>query len=392
MRECLETIKDEYYYQVTRGSLVTIHSSDWHFGAYDPKLQYDTLNKELFNLLDNIKFDMFFIQGDLTDSKTMASSDNIMYASMAIARAVNLCIKNNATLVLLGGTKSHDADQLKLFYHYIYSSEVDIRIIESIDFIYAKNAKILCIPEEYGKGSEYYDKYLFQSGEYDFAIVHGMFKGAVVGHNAPTKDGDHSPVFCIEDFVNCRSFISAGHIHTAGCFAKYFYYTGSPYRWEYGEEQDKGFLIGLVNLDTFEHYLHFEKINCLTYITMNLDTILSSPPDQIVSYIKQQKDINNIDFLRVQFLIAPNEAQLNTLEILKKYFRNNSTVKIDTSKLNDMKKEALQENKALLDKYAEYSYITDPNLTPEEIFVRYVNQEMKCEYISLEELMSFLTE
>ena len=88
----------------------------------------------------------------------MSNSDVIMYASMFIDQVVQLCRNKNATLVILHGTASHDANQLKLFYHYI--GTLDIRIIEHIQFEMIKESKVLCIPEEYNMGSDYYTNML----------------------------------------------------------------------------------------------------------------------------------------------------------------------------------------------------------------------------------------
>ena len=146
--------------------LVEIHTADIHFGAMDPKVQYDILMEQMVKPLYSIRFDAFFINGDLFHHKFMSNSDVIMYALLFIDEIVKLCIRNNATLILLHGTYSHDADQLKLFYRYI-NSGVDIRIIEHIQFQDIKGTTVLCIPEEYGKGKEYYEQNLYYAQEYD---------------------------------------------------------------------------------------------------------------------------------------------------------------------------------------------------------------------------------
>ena len=144
--------------------LVEIHTADIHFGAMDPKVQYEILMEEMIKKLELIHFDAFFINGDLFHHKYMSNSDVIMYALLFVDEVVKLCIRNNATLVLLHGTYSHDADQLKLFYRYI-NSGVDIRIIEYMQFQNIKGTTVLCIPEEYDKGREYYEQALYYTQE-----------------------------------------------------------------------------------------------------------------------------------------------------------------------------------------------------------------------------------
>lgn len=67
-------------------------------------------------------------------------------------------------------------------------------------------------------------------------FMHGTIEGAIYRDMV-----GQSRLFTIDDFINCRGPIISGHVHTGGCFNSYFYYTGSPLRWKYGEEETKGF-------------------------------------------------------------------------------------------------------------------------------------------------------
>lgn len=59
-----------------------------------------------------------------------------------------------------------------------------------------------------------------------------------------------------------------------------------PYRWAFGEEEDKGFLILLHNMDTREYYMHFEVITSHRYDTVNLDDMIMEDPKNIIEYVK----------------------------------------------------------------------------------------------------------
>lgn len=381
---------NDYIVNFKRGTLTMVSSSDWHFGAMDPKYQYDTLETGLFSKLDQIYFDVFFLLGDIYDHKLMANSDAIMYSGWAVKRLVEICKSKGATLVILSGTESHDANQLKLFYHYLQDPFIDIRIVEKLCFQYIKGARVLCIPEEYNMGAEYYEKYLFWSGNYDVAIMHGMYKNAVYGATDTNKNTQKAPIFEIDDFCNCSGLILSGHVHVAGCYNTYFYYTGTPYRWCHGEEQDKGFMITLLDLDTGQHYNHFETIECMKYVTVTLDELLNSEPENIISYITDLKNNQNIDFLRVKFKNSVTDEQVPVIEIIKKYFRGNTSIRIEIA--NRKREQIVSENKEMIDKYKDYEYVLDGTLNPYQIFVRYVNQQVGHEYISVEELMEILSE
>ena len=367
-----------------RGTLVEVHISDIHFGALDSKYQYDTLNSQFLEVINTVHFDILSIDGDLFDHKFLSNSDAIMYATMFINRCVAICKQKNATLVLIHGTNEHDANQLKLFYHYLNDNELDIRIVEHAKFEYIKGAKILCIPEEYGKGKEYYENLLY-SGIYDGVFMHGTYKNAIYGKNEEDLDSSREPVFSMNNFSLCRSAIISGHVHTAGCYDKYFYYNGSPLRWRFGEEEDKGFSIVLRDLDTGAHYFEFFPIISERYDTINLDHMLMEDPKHVIEHVKNLQ-ANGIHNIRIEFTID-NEENLN---IIKSYYKNNGTVKIkaDVQKT----KQDIQAEQILTERYKEYDYIMDKNLSEYEILTRYINQNKGYAYITTDELIAILNE
>ena len=96
-----------------RGHLIEIHLADLHFGAFNPKQQYDILMNQVYTKIDMIPhIDIISIDGDIFDHKVMSNSDTVLYATKFIDHLVYLANKKDATLVILGGTYSHDFDQL----------------------------------------------------------------------------------------------------------------------------------------------------------------------------------------------------------------------------------------------------------------------------------------
>ena len=94
--------------------------ADIHFGCNEsPEYMYNQLKIQFIDRLYKIDFDIVSICGDLFDSKFMSNNVAITYALLFIDELVKLCSYKNATLILLAGTLSHDANQLSLFYHYI---------------------------------------------------------------------------------------------------------------------------------------------------------------------------------------------------------------------------------------------------------------------------------
>ena len=363
---------------------VEAHIADIHFGVIDPQVQYQILQEQFLNYLASMKtLDIVSINGDLYDHKFMANSDAVMYAAYFVNQLVQICKSKNATLILINGTGSHDADQLKIFAPYMRDPTIDLRlVISDAQFHFVKGKKILCIPELYNKGYDYYDYFLSKQGIYDSCYMHGTFIGAIHGKNTHDLDSDREPVFSIEDFTMCRGPIIAGHNHVHSRYKDDFYYSGSPIRWKFGEEEDKGFIILLHKPSTRQYLIHFEPIKSFRYDTVYLDNMLQDDPRYIIDYISSLKQ-QGIDFLRVKFTIN----DIDKINILKNFYRTRSDVKIET----DFEQVKLQEEiNNLEQKYQKYDYLFDKNLSSNEILVRYINQEYTDSYWTVDSLKQFL--
>ena len=374
---------DEYKFDIerrtTRGVLSMVHLCDLHFGVIDPKEEYDILEEQILKKIEGMPIiDIISINGDLFHKKYMSNTGPVLYASLFMSRIREIAIKKKATVILIAGTREHDAGQLQLFYHYLNDPEFDIRIVETIQFEYVKGAKILCIPELYNIDENIYKNFLWDSGIYDMCFMHGTIKGSVYGDNA-----GQSRLFSINDFGNCLGPIISGHVHVAGCFEKYFYYGGSPIRWRFGEEAEKGFLIVLYDLDSRYHYTHLIPVYSFKYDTVNIDDLMTNDPKDIIEYINNLKEKENIDYLRIEF----NEKfPSDNIELLKAYYQTNGKIKM---KLNRSK--SYMESKSVdSKKYNEYSYMFDKNLSPYDILARYINEQENSVIITGDQIKELL--
>lgn len=373
----------DFGYHYKRGELYSVHISDLHFPVMDPKVQYNILEEQFLGKVQNLpRLDLVCINGDLYDHKVMTSSDATLYASMFVARLVDICKEKNATLIILQGTISHDANQLKIYLHYMNRTDVDVRIVTNIQFEIVKNARILCIPELYGIPEEIYQNYLTYSGFYDLAIMHGTFHGAVMKDNA-----GNGRVFFIDDFNNCRGPIIAGHVHKPGCFDKHFYYCGSPYRWRFDDDHEKGFILLAQSLDTGYYYLWREEIISSIYKTITLSELINNNPKDTIDYINKIKQDQNIDYIRIKFdfsMDLSNKMQINN------QYKNNEYVSLEYfSQEKEMQREI--ENKAK-ENNKKYSFLVDSGLSDYQKFVMWVNMAKGIDnYITVEELESLLS-
>lgn len=369
-----------------RGQLIEIHLADLHFGAFDPKLQYQILMEQVYNKIIQLPvIDIISVDGDIFDHKVMSNSDSALYATKFIDALAYVAKIKNATLVLLSGTYSHDFDQLKLFYHYMDRTEqdgADIRVITNIQFEYIKGAKILMIPELNGVSEEVYQKFFNESGWYDEAFVHGTFEGAVYGDITT----GNSRLLKGEDFLFCKGFAISGHVHKSGCFQGFYYYCGCPYRWKFGEEEEKGFLLVVHDLDTQIHYVEFEPISSCRYDTIFIDELISEDPKVICDYINAKRVTEGIDYIKVKFRV-PIPGRNKT--IINSYYRNNPTTFVEFLNVDEVA-QSKQQNEAF--ENSQYSYLIDPSISDFERFVRYVNENEGEEFISVQQLTELLGE
>lgn len=369
---------------INKDLFVEAHIADLHFGVMDPLKEFRILQEQFLNYIDSMNvLDIVSINGDIFDRKLLANSDAVMYAMYFVQNLVNICIRKNATIILISGTASHDADQLKLFTPFIRSG-VDIRIIFETQFIFVKGKKILCIPEMYNMGEEYYLRFLQYSGLYDSCYMHGTFMGAIRGKDEADLNSNREPVFSMEHFASCKGPIISGHNHVNSVYKKDFYYCGSPIRWRFGEEGEKGFLILVHNLVTRKYLVHLEPIYSFRYDTINLDDMLKSDPRFIIDYINKLKS-DGIDFIRIKFTKNDSEK----ISILKSYFNNRSDIKIEANFEREKIKRQLQE---MDEKYQEYDYLFDDNLSSKEKLVQYINQQENSTYWTLDNFESFVNE
>lgn len=376
-------------YPPRRGITLQAHISDIHFGVMDAKTEYDILKNQFILPIMDLPLDIISIDGDLFNKLDMCNSDAVLYATLFVNDIVSIC-KNNktrgidTTFMIIMGTKSHDADQLRLFYHYLDDPDIDIRIVEQIQFEIVKGVRILCIPELYGTKEEVYRHFLWESGEYDMCFMHGTIEGSVYGNNA-----GESRVFRPQDFGNCNGPVIAGHVHPGGCFHSFMYYNGSPIRWSFGEEGPKGFQLVLYDLDTRYHYVHLEQIHSFRYDTITVDQLFdltNDDPKKIIEYVNTLKN-NGIDYIRLKCRSTPNTV--DAIGILQEYYRTDKRIKFKIEKPDVNKDTFTEEANAIYDKY---NYIFNKSMSPYDILARFINDNETDVLITADDILALIRE
>lgn len=363
--------------------VMEIHIADIHFGSIDPAKQFAILNEQFLQPISRLDFDILSIDGDIFDKKFMANSYAIMYAMEFVRRCAELCISKCATFIIISGTESHDAGQLKLFYGYKEDPRLDIRIVETISIEKAQGLKILCIPEEYGKGEEYYRDAL--RSICDTVFMHGTVVGSVYGANKENLNSSKYPVFSLDSFSGCMGPIICGHVHKAMCLNGYIYYCSNPIRYRFGEEEDKGFVIMLHDRNSSRHCMNFIPIESFRYDTIDISQLEYNDPNVVINYLDGLL-ASGIDNIRIDFS-SLNEPSIQ--KIIEQYYANNPNISIKRYVEKDEPK--INTTEAIASKYSELDFLLDPTMDSYAKFVAFINHNMGSQYITVEKLKSVLS-
>ena len=347
-----------------------IHISDIHFGAMNPKFQYDLLTNGFTNKIKDINFDILFLNGDLFHKSYMAESEPVFYAMTFIRDIVDICKSKNASLIILQGTLSHDGNQLRLFNDYTYMDDVDVRIIREASIFTIKGVTITCIPEMYNMGKNYYVPYLNERSH--ICVVHGMLEDVIPVLKLNSKGlDDRVPLFKTSDFLN-KDLVMAGHVHKR-IIKDNFVYCGSPYNWSFGDDEPKGFYIVNQKYIDNDYNINFIEIPSPRYIDIDIDNyIISNPKLESLIKIVEEKIIENNP--TNNFRICTTMASVNNLSIiqgLKIYFEKSkisSNIKFKINKV-DKFSDDVEKFREESDKFG---FVLNKNLTPFEALSMYI--------------------
>lgn len=368
-----------------RGISFQVHISDIHFGIIDPKTEYDILQDQFINKIRGMPLDCISIDGDFFDRLFPSNTDAILYANLFFSELVKICKENrynniNTVLVVIAGTKNHDADQMKLFYPYLDDKELDLRIVEKIQFEWINGCRVLCIPELYNVSEESYIEVLWKSGSYDMVFMHGSIEGGIYDN----KMGQ-AKVFQPSDFGFCLGPVIAGHVHTGPSLHGFCYYNGSPIRWNFGEEEPKGFQIVLYDMDSRYYYIHKEIITSFKYDTLSIDDILLSDPQSIIKYINEKRENEGIDHIRLKCTSTVDNQ--DTINILKEYYRLDKGVKFQ---INKKSSNVINETQSSL--YNQYDYLFNRSMSPYDILAKFINESQSDIMVTSDQIINALKE
>ena len=375
--------------------------ADIHFGIHSTKKLYEELDTIFISYISNNDIDIVFICGDLFDAKLYVNSSNTKLATAFWMKLMRVCTRKDIKVRVVGGTLSHDNDQVPLLETISQDFPVDLKYYPQVstEEIFP-DFKVLYLPEEYvSNGAEYYKEYLGDN-KYDMIVGHGLLKE--VGFCALKQESEKSIssayMFDTNELIKCcYGPIVFGHIHEHQLIKSYAFYCGSFSRWSYCEEGDKGFLVFDYNTSkkTFDYEFIINTL-ATKYDTMEIKCINKNNEQEdilfkrILDEIKMLVDGLEYDNLRLKFYILDGIKNIGLLtSLITATFGKYKNVKIviENKIQKNMEKDLNEKLTILMDRYG---FIFDKNMPRANTVSKYIETRYK-ENISVEDILKYTT-
>jgi DNA repair exonuclease SbcCD nuclease subunit len=376
---------------------------DLHWGALDPNHLTEELDEIFYNWIVSNKVDAIIQLGDYFDKRLSLDSADSKAAFHFAVKICQFCQKNNILFRICKGGIAHDFFQLDNF----RALEAEYSVFRIIGTAQHEELfplfDVLWLPEEYPTNYEdFYNQFLFnEEGDllrYDAIFGHGEIDVAAGWSRTIESERHyggtptHSAEFLLE---HSSSVVQFGHIHKRFRYKKLLGYPGSFTRWQFGEEEPKGFEV----LD-----LKFsEKTNSWTtkvqfventvasqYKTFAASEILdvTDTIDELVRKI--QFEATQYNKLRVKMLDFP--IGIEELSILRGSLLENQNISIVTTAQSIIQTNNTDEEDLSIDEDNEtksslhLDYLRDYNLTGEEKLLKYIHEKFLCTEITLDDV------
>ena len=201
--------------------------------------------------------------------------------------------------------------------------------------------KVLYLPEEHILDKkEYYKEFFEEDQKYDYIFGHGIIreamKEAAVQNDTSSDKRKKVPVFSTAEFRRiCKGQTYFGHYHVNTDMDDVFY-VGSFTRWQFGEDQDKGFYETCFNTKKETYTNKFIK----NELAKMYKTISFGYKDKIFDDVDTlHQELDRVDHLiktdafdHVRFEVNIPETQENpefVIDYLKERYKFNKNIKVN---------------------------------------------------------------
>lgn len=349
--------------------------NDIHFGIKDSQRIYEELKQFIKFLEDNGKdLDIVIFAGDYFDRKLTVGDPGTLYAISFFKNVIDICKKEKLKLRMIQGTRSHELNQLSLFFPFINSEGLDFKIIETVtEEELMPGFNVLYIPEEYPESSEEHYK-IYKEKEYNAIFGHGSWDFVSFENQkeqAIRTDILSTPVFVFEEWKDSlkNGFASFGHIHSRHKYKGKIFYSGAFSRWDFSDISERGFTHFEYDTEKKEYKVNFiDNIEAPTFSNFSLSSI-EKIKDMSMSDLQTvlNEVIDKFDNIYIDVSGISKDKQ----ELIRNQYRDSSNVKIRSSDRVVMLKESEDQEK----KFKKYDYIIKRELPLNETIKRYIKEE-----------------
>lgn len=368
--------------------------ADLHIGsikdiAYFYNVTTDIIEKEVIFK----KTDVVMILGDYFHKLFKVNEEYVSLAINIMSYLIRACKRSNTKIRIIYGTESHEMNQYKLFNYHITSSDVDIKIFDTVTDETIDGKNILYIPEEYiNNKHNHYSKYLYSDKHYDYIFGHGIIEDgmpSIVSYsNENNKNNEKQvPRFKSGELSAVSNITVFGHYHCYTDMHNNVYYLGSLFRDSFGEEEPKGY--GIIEDDKFMFIENTEAYIFKTYEFSPSSNIYDSSENimnEITKIKNEYADIfNGNKHGRIRLVFKTPESLDPTFrENLKTILFNDSHI---TPLIKDTSNDLISEIKEDIDD--EYDFILDSSLPITDKIHQYITKQYD-EPLSIEILEKYI--
>ena len=322
--------------------------ADVHIKALPIKKLYDEYKSIFISQIENDDIDYVVICGDWFHCKFFLNDEESTYAYKMIGDIIIAARNRNHPIKIriVYGTKSHEEDQYDIIENMLYSDPnmrmVDIKVIKHVcEEELFPDMHVLYVPEEHIMDKkEYYKEYFKNEKKYDYVFGHGVIREAMkeaATQMEMNKDKRRKvPVCSTAEFHKiCRGQTFFGHYHVHSDMDDVFY-IGSFSRWQYGEDEAKGFYKLTYNTEKEKYKAEFiENTMADTYQTIRFgyENKIFSSQDELDKKLSTVDDMikNQVfDHVRFEFNLPEDiEQPESVINYVNERYRLNNKVKVN---------------------------------------------------------------
>lgn len=364
--------------------------ADIHIGAMSidqTKIEINFLKE----YIENKYFDYIIIGGDFWDRKIYTYEEYIRIGMNLMLTMLDHCDK----LRIVHGTKSHDNNQFNIFEPFL--EKYDFKIIYTVEEEELfDGVNVLYIPEEYvySKNEYYHD---FFERKYSYVFGHGVISeamsNAIKSMKKDTQTRKKAPVFtCGELSSICDYATYFGHYHIHTDVNEKVFYSGSYSRYEFGQEEPKGFFeIHYKNgISSHEMIINESTRNYITILFGYNHSIFNPETDLLdeLKKIKKKKEISGTDKLRLKFNIPEDyENSEYFIKLVNNVFQSDDDIKVEITNGYIANKKAVSKEK-FKEVKERFGYIFEDNAVEEKL--RLFIKEKYNKDISIEKMKKYI--